>query len=216
MKRHAHRSIARPASGAALATAVLAIGSLSATGAAAAELPSHVTPLDTRSDGVYGRFDGDVSVNASALLELSPGGPAPAVRAAAHYLWMAGAYVGLGRITSGPASDQVLSAGVEFRPAFVPRWTLGLETGPSFVDLAIDSISLSLGAFWASPQGGEFGDELGLELGLGGGVPLTGSARGPWLEARGVLRAADDAPKAVWCAQLGLSWSWGWQSPMQD
>jgi hypothetical protein len=68
-----------------------------------------------------------------------------------------------------------------------------MEQGPGFIDLAIDSFELDAGAFWATPSGGAFGDRRGLELGLGFGLPLLGNARGPWIEARGLLRFADPA-----------------------
>ncbi len=188
-----------------------------ATGAAgaAAELPSQVEPLDTRTDGVYGRLDGDVTLSVELLLDAAPGGPAPGVRAAAHYYWMAGVYAGYSRMTRSSATDQVASVGLDLRPAFLPRWLLGLQRGPGWLDLTLDSISVSAGPYWGAPQDGDFGDELGLDLGLGIAFPLMSSARGLWFSTRGFRRFADERNDA-WVAQAGLCWYQPWLSPLLD
>ncbi len=96
--------------------------------------------------------------------------------------------------------------GVDLRPLFVPRWAKGYETGPSFFDLTLDSLSLSLGAFWAraaahAPRQQHAVSKLASALAL----PLFATAAGPWLEARGALRYPDGgrAKKRVFIA---LAW----------
>lgn len=182
------------------------------TSPARADLPSQVTPLDTQHDGIYGRFDGDFSASAQALVEWAPGGPAPGLRFSTHYFWMAGVYASFVRPFESNGSDQLLSFGIDLRPAFLPRFSLGQQTGPAFVDLMIDSISLSLGPYWAAPQDQTFGDERGLEASLGFGIPLSVRAPGPWLELRGLSRLPD-GDRSHWALQLGLSWQFPWDSP---
>lgn len=174
-----------------------------------------MTPLDTRHDGVYGRFDGDFSASVQALAELAPGGPAPGLRIATHYFWMAGVYASFVRPFETSGSDRNLSFGIDLRPAFLPRFSLGLETGPAFADLMLDSISLSLGPYWAAPEARDFGDERGLEAGLGFGLPLSARAAGPWLDLRGLARLPDHEP-VRWALQLGVSWQVPWRSPWID
>ncbi len=180
-----------------------------------AGLPSQVAPIDTRADGVYGRLDGDVALSGEVLVEASRGGPAPGVRVAAHYYWMAGAYAGFSRLLESGGSDRVLSVGLDLRPAFLPRWSLGLQTGPSWLDLTVDSIAVCAGAYWAQPEDSEFGRERGLELGLGVGFPLMAEAEGAWLSLRGLRRFADDR-RDTWVLHAGLSWQLPWQSPLVE
>jgi hypothetical protein len=148
----------------------------------------------TRDDGVYGRFVGDLELGVGLGAEIdSPS--RGALRASAHYFSMAGVYFTYrDAFSDTDAGDQrLLGFGIDLRPAFIPRWARNLQQGPAFFDLWIDSISLGLGAFWAEPPGGDFGATRGFEASLGAGLPLFGSAPGPWLEARGTLRWADRA-----------------------
>lgn len=171
-------------------------------------LPGEVKGPDvfgSASDGVYGRFDGDLDFGIGLGAELDDAEPRAALRASAHYFWMAGAQVGLSRGESEDAAGTRLSLGVDLRPLFVPRWSQNWSKGPALLDLTLDSVSLGLGVFWAEPQGGSFGDQRGFELQLGFGVPLMGHASGLWLEPRGLLRwpEGEDAEPA---ALLVLSW----------
>jgi hypothetical protein len=157
-----------------------------------------------RNDGVYGRFDGSLALAGGLGAELEGKQPRGSLRLTAHYLWTAGVYARYSDAFSSPdhAAPRVLSGGVDVRPLFLPRFALDLEQGPSALDLALDSISLSAGAFFKQPPssiGGSFGSQRGFEIGLGGGVPLCGVARGLWLELRGERRFADHG-------ELGNSW----------
>lgn len=145
------------------------------------------------ADGVYGRFEGDLDLGLGAGAELDHDGTRGALRGSLHYFSMIGVYTGysdaLGRRDA--AYERAISVGVDLRPAFIPRWSRDLEHGPGVLDLAIDSLSLGLGAFWAKPSGGALGDARGFELSGGLGLALLGVADGPWLEARGLLRWPD-------------------------
>ena len=163
--------------------------------------PAHAeASTSTQHDGVYDRFDGDLDLGLGLGAELgSAGTAAPALRASAHYFSIAGVYA-TGRVKAGhdSASSQ-FGAGVDLRPLFVPRWAKGYETGPGFLDLTLDSLSFSLGAFWAEHAGRGFDAQLGF------GVPLLARAAGPWLEARGALRYPDAGAREE-ALLLLLSW----------
>jgi hypothetical protein len=159
------------------------------------------------SDGVYGRFDGSLQLSFSAGAELEAEDPRAALRIAGHYLWTAGAYV---RYSDAFGADgerplRVLSLGIDVRPLFLPRFAFDAEQGPALLDLALDSLSLTSGAYFAKPRAGSFGGERGFELGLGLGVPLLAEAAGPWLELRGERRFADEAENA-WLVSAFFSW----------
>ncbi|HEU5077307.1 MAG TPA: hypothetical protein VFU02_24115 [Polyangiaceae bacterium] len=174
-----------------------------------APLPGEVGSLDAGNavDGVYGRFDGDVDLALSLGAELESDVERLLVAASAHYFWTAGVY-GTFREAMGDDSDEVqtrrlFSVGVDVRPLFVPRWSLDLQTGPATLDLMLDSISMSAGAYFAPADEGA--RRRGFETTFGAGIPLTGAAAGPWLSARYDVRwpEAGDASTSVW---LMLSW----------
>ena len=154
------------------------------TGTAFAAEPDKIT------DGVYGRFDGDLDVSLAAGSTVGPGGPSAALIARASFFQTAGLYVAytdaLGR--DGAPLPRSLSVGVSLRPFFIPRWALDLEHGPAIVDLTIDSITFDLGVLWPANAQGALAEPPGIEAALGTEVPLLGSAYGPFLGARGALR----------------------------
>jgi hypothetical protein len=158
-------------------------------------------------DGVYGRFDGSLALAASAGAELEDGEPRGAFKISAHYMWTAGVYArysdAFGNADQRPA--RVASLGVDLRPLFLPRFARDYERGPAPLDLTLDSLSLSAGAYFAQPRGRDFGDERGFEAGLGFGVPLLGEARGPWLEARAERRFVDRGENA-WLFTLSVAY----------
>lgn len=184
--------------------------------------PSVVPPsgAPTEADGVYGRFDGDLELSLGAGAALDPDATRGALALGLHYFSVAGVTLtasdALGRSVAGDA--RVLGLAVDLRPGFVPRWAQGMQRGPAFLDLFIDSISLSLGAWWAGLDGGALGERRGLEASLGFGLPLTGRAPGPWLEARGALRWPDAAvagpTEVVPGALLLVSWHLFMVSPL--
>jgi hypothetical protein len=168
--------------------------------------PHSIASRGDAADGVYDRFDGDLDLGFGLGAELgSAGRVAPAMRATAHYYSIAGAYLE-GRVHAGDASARSLfGLGVDLRPLFVPRWAKGFETGPTLFDLTLDSLSLSLGAFWAERPPRAPRDTRGFEAGLGFGVPLFARAAGLWLETRGVLRYPDASARDE-ALFLALAW----------
>jgi hypothetical protein len=165
-----------------------------------------VQPTRGSADGVYGRFDGDLDLGLALGAEFgSAGHPAPALRGSAHYFSSAGVYAS-GRIKAGDESaPSLFGLGVELRPLFLPRWAKGYETGPALLDLTLDSLSLSLGAFWAQRAAQASESTHGFDAQLGFGIPLLATASGPWLEARGALRYPDGARREE-ALILALSW----------
>lgn len=193
----------------ALTAASLLVAALGARPARAdvddSDRPGHKAQLPG-SDGVYGRLDGNLAVAGSAGAELESGQARGSLRLSLHYLWTAGLY---GRYSDafgqgGERAERVASLGVDLRPLFLPRFALDLEQGPAWVDLTLDSLSLTAGAYFAEPRGRDFGAERGFETGLGFGLPLSGAARGPWLEARAERRFADRGSSA-WLFTVALA-----------
>lgn len=168
-----------------------------------------VEPSD--SDGVYGRFEAPFDLALHAGAEIDGHGAAGAARASLHYFFMAGVYAGYADAfgSDALAGSRILSFGVDVRPAFIPRWSKNMEQGGRFADLTLDSISLGLGAYLRSPRSGSLGDDRGFELSLGFALPLTATAFGPWIGARGLLRwddprGSDGAARAS--ALVTLEW----------
>jgi hypothetical protein len=156
---------------------------------------------------VYGRLDGAFDLGLSAGAEFGSDSPAGNARASLHYYSMAGVYAEyVDAFRDDHPTSRLVSLGVDLRPLFVPRWAKSWEAGPGTLDLVIDSLSLSLGAFFASPRGSALGDARGLDLSLGFGVPLTGHAAGPWVRTRGTLRWNEPADRAL--ATLLVGWDW--------
>jgi hypothetical protein len=163
------------------------------------------------SDGVYGRFDGAFDLGLGLGAEVGEA-VLPAARLSLHYFSTAGLYAGYRDAFGASAGgvERSASLGVNVRPLFVPRWSEGLERGPAILDLSLDSLALGLGAFAAQPEGRALGSSRGLELTLGGGLPLSRNARGFWLEALGVLRwtgeRGDELQETSGAALLAVSW----------
>lgn len=165
---------------------------------------AHAEPLE---DGVYGRFDAGLDLGVGAGVEVEAGEPRAQLRLDAHYLWTAGGYVrysdGFGTNDERPL--RALGFGVDLRPLFLPRFALDLQHGPALLDLTLDSLSLSAGAYFAQPSGDHLGGERGFDLGLGFGVPLLAEAAGPWLDLRAERRFADEGESA-WLLTVALSY----------
>jgi hypothetical protein len=169
------------------------------------------------SDGVYGRFAGDLDIGAGlgAELDTDTGRWRGALTLTTHYFYSAGVYATY-RDSFGQADHdprRIVSTGIDVRPAFIPRWALNMQQGPPLLDLWIDSISLRAGAFWAQPYAEDFGERRGFETSLGMGLPLFAQAAGPWLDVRGQLRwpeGSDVVPSLM----FGLSWHWLVSTPL--
>jgi hypothetical protein len=111
------------------------------------------------SDGVYGRLDGSLTLAANVGAELEDGEPRAALRISGHYLWIAGAYARYSDAFGGAdlRPSRVASFGVDLRPLFLPRFARNWEQGPALLDLSLDSLSLSAGAYFSQPQARDFG-----------------------------------------------------------
>lgn len=169
----------------------------------------HADPFDQATvDGVYGRFDGDLSlaVGLGGELGFDPASPRLLGTLALRYYSLVGLYAGY-RESLRDVDPQArgLSVGLLLEPLFLLRWTRAATTGSPFWDLTIDSLGLSFGAHLDQPEGGSFASSRGFELGLGAGVPLLARAGGPWLRAQGQLRWVEDGAvdPVLW---LTLEW----------
>jgi hypothetical protein len=166
-------------------------------------------PPDAESDGVYGRFGGNTDVSLKLGGMLQDTGLAGSVGASAHYYSLLGV---TGDYSEGLAADSLharsASVGMELRPLFLPRWVLGMERGPAWLDLALDSVALGFGAYFTDADA-DARASRGAWLSLGFGAPVYGAASGLWLELRALRRFPDhdalgvDAHNALF---VYLSW----------
>lgn len=161
-----------------------------------------------QGDGAYGRFDGDLDLGLGAgpALAFSNGQMSVEVRGIARWYYSAGLYVAYGEtLAPHPDIERRLGFGLELTPLFLLRWRKAQERGPAVFDLALDSLALGLGASLATEHGHDFGNRHAFEGSLGFGMPLAGTAPGPWLE----FRATTTLPKPVAGeAQVFLLLSW--------
>jgi len=179
----------------ALALALPALSvAISARAAEKEPSPPHA-PLPG-SDGVYGRFDGRLDLGLAAGGELEAGHGRASLRLSAHYLSTAGVYARYADAFGAPDdfARRLASFGIDLKPLFLPRFARDYERGPATLDLLLDSISLSAGAYFAGRRHRGSETERGFEAGLGVGLPLCGHARGLWLETRAERRFADHGP----------------------
>lgn len=153
-------------------------------------------PPTPAADGVYGRFRGNTDLSLKLGGMLRDEGLAGSVGASVHYyssLGLTGDYSE--SLVADSLHARSFSLGVDLRPLFLPRWLLGLERGPAWLDLALDSLALGFGAYFSDSEL-EGGGTRGAWLSLGAGVPLIGDAAGPWLELRGLRRFPDPTAMA--------------------
>lgn len=167
--------------------------------------PDRRAPL---GDGAYGRFEGDLDLGLGVgpTLDFSDGNLGVGVRGIARWYSTAGLYAFYGEtLAEHPALERRFGVGLDLTPLFLVRWPRALERGPAVLDLAVDSLSLGVGASFATPHGRGFGAHKGLEGSLGFGVPLAGTAPGPWLEFRASATLPSSARGE---AQTFLLFSW--------
>ncbi len=154
-------------------------------------------------DGVYGRLAGDLTLGAAAGAEVdfSSSDVRLLLMATARYFSTVGVY---GVLREGLAreddAERILGTGVLVEPLFVARAVKNWQQGPAFWDLTFDSVGLNFGVYWAEPMGGNLGDQRGVELGLGAGLPLLGTAAGPWFRVNGQVRwdETSSASSSLW------------------
>lgn len=148
-------------------------------------------PPPPESDGVYGRLGGntDASLKLGGLISHSR--LSASVGASAHYYSLLGITGDYSESFEEDAEQRrSFSVGTELRPLFLPRWLLGKERGPAWLDLTLDSVCVGLGAYFGQVAAPEE-DTRGVWMSLGLGVPVIGRASGPWLELRAQRRWPD-------------------------
>ncbi len=162
--------------------------------------PIEAQPMTT--DGLYGRLKSEWSHSLGVGAGVRGEHLGVALRASLYWLWSVGAVVEYQEDLSRNARH--LSPQLELRPLFLQRWSNNQSRGPALLDLTLDSLALSVGAvFDWTPEA-----STALQAALSAGVPLTGSAAGPWLLAKGGLQLApwrsgwEPAPMAL----LVLDW----------
>jgi hypothetical protein len=161
-----------------------------ASGTLAAALLAAAPARAGGSDGLYGRFDGDLELRVHAGAAFAAGGPALSASVAALYLSSAGIYAhytdALG--SDAPLVTRSVSGGVHLQPFFLARYAFDAERGPAFLDLLVDSLALELGAYWSAPRQSPWDEHPGLEVALDIALPFLPRATGPFLGVRGALR----------------------------
>lgn len=148
------------------------------------------------SDGVYGRFDGELSLVPSLGVQRSEAGGFTQIGLSAFYLSTVGVTFRTAEGSLSPwsprANFNVSTLSLAVRPLFLLRWSQDWEKGPSFLDLTIDSLTLSLGGYWAA-QRSDGTQHRGFESELSLGFPILGEAHGPWL----TLSVANRLPRVT-------------------
>ena len=178
---------------------------------------------DDSPDGLYGRFDGDLEVRASAGLGLQASSPTLRLEASALYLASAGVYATYDEAFGADNALTLRAVGLGLRvaPLFLARFGLDLQRGPPILDLWLDSLSLDLGASFFDRRVTPLAPSAGLsplpalELGVGMAVPLVPTARGPRLGLRGAVRLLPEVLEAKTPMDLGpqgasLALTFGW------
>lgn len=175
------RWASRPIVGALVGAAVLAAGERRAFAADSVD-PS------------YGRVAGDLTLIAGLGGTVASSGPRAEGELRVRYLetvGIFGSYEDGPLVSSGADPRRVVATGLELRPLFLFRWLRGHESRRAWLDLAIDSFGLELGAAWRQPGSTGFASQPAMQAGLGLELPLLGDATGPWLGLHGGGRWSD-------------------------
>lgn len=167
----------------------------------------------SKTDGVYGRFDGELTLQPFIGGAYTYAGALTELGLSAYYYQTVGLQVKYadGRLVpfSGSAPFSVSTVSLALRPLFLLRWSKNWEQGPSILDLTIDSVTLKVGGFWAENLNTEV-NKRGLETELSFGVPLLAEAHGPWLSfalAHRIPKATHDNHSVDISASARLEWS---------
>lgn len=149
-----------------------------------------------RSDGVYGRFDGEISLVPFVGMQTTNAGWMTQFGISAYYFSTVGVTFrnaeGRWSPWSPRADFNVSTLSLSARPLFLLRWSQDLEKGPSFLDLTLDSLTLSIGGYWSSEHS-TTRQHYGFESELSLGFPLLAKAHGPWL----TLSLANRVPRVT-------------------
>lgn len=160
------------------------------------------------NDGVYGRLRGDADLSLKLGGQWSERRVAGSLGASIHYYWTLGLSLDyVEALASNATQTRGVSVGTELRPLFLPRFLMGWQRGPAWLDLTLDSMAIGFGGYWDQAEPGRR-NELGVWLSGGLGVPLTGHSSGPWVELRAQRRFPDPGleRRAYNVVVLYLSW----------
>jgi hypothetical protein len=166
-------------------------------------------PPAPESDGVYGRLRGDTDASVKLGGLISHSHVSASFGASAHYYSLLGITGDYSESLDGDAAQlRSFSVGTELRPLFLPRWLLGKEHGPAWLDLALDSVCVGFGAYF-NRAAAPYEHSRGVWMSLGLGIPVLGRASGPWLEVRELRRWPDhemNSPEPHNALLLYVSW----------
>jgi hypothetical protein len=169
-------------------------------------------------DGVYGRFDGPLSLAIGGGIEAAPNSSAvrPAAAGTLRFYQSVGLLVGYTQaVMDEDPLERALAASFLLEPLFLVRWSADRQSGYAFWDLLLDSISASGGLLLAESRAGSFGDTVAFRAGLGAGLPLMARASGPWLRFGGQMDAGLEA-NVVGTLSVRLEWQWVLRSRPHD
>lgn len=175
-----------------------------------------LVPAVASADGAYGRLDGDLTFVGGVGASLVRDTPLASADLRLRYLDAAGASLsyeeGLSRTGGTGSVRRAFLAGVELRPLFPIRFLKAKQTGQSFFDLTLDSLSLDMGA-WLPQRVGSASRRFGVYAGLAVELPLFARASGLWLRLSSQVRWAperlegsDDPRGRVVMFGVGLAW----------
>jgi hypothetical protein len=162
--------------------------------AAALVLAAATARADGAVDPSYGRVQGDLTLVLGLGATIAEGGTRAEGELRIRYLesvGLFGAYEDGPPVSSSAEPARVLVGGLEVRPLFIYRWLQGYETSRAWLDLAIDSLGLELGAVAMQPAGMPFASQSGVQAGVGLELPILGEATGLWLGVHGGIRWGD-------------------------
>jgi len=175
-------------------------------------LTSASAQAQARGDGVYGRFDTDLSVQVdvgAGLIQSSGAQMSFVAELRARVIDAAGLVVAVDAAPSGP--DHVF-VGLELRPLWPALFLMDASTGHERWDLLLQSLGIELGA-GLTPLGDGLG--VGLSWGVGVEVPLwlpDVIARGIWLRlgarrqaAHASAAGAPNTAESAWLAYAALA-----------
>ena len=133
--------------------------------------PQADTTSHNADDGIYGRFDGDLSLygGAGAVLRLEGDDQkgAASLELDALFLDAAGPFFA---IDIAPEAPDQIALGIQLRPLFPARFFLNRFFENAFLNRTIESLHLEIGTGFRSLAGDA---EIGVLVGTGIDIPLT-------------------------------------------
>jgi hypothetical protein len=169
--------------------------------------------VPSRTDGVYGRFDGEVSLSPFVGAAYTQAGMQTELGLGGYYFQTLGLQVKYadGKLFPGTFTTphSVTTLSLAFRPLFLLRWSENWEQGPSWMDLWLDSLTVKAGGYYSINRDND-ARKQGLETEISCGLPLLGRAYGPWVTLAGATRfpkVTHDGSAIDIAASLRLEWA---------